>query len=387
MLFWGGASLLFLRAGANRSRRLLGGILLLNGLLYAFQLYSRLTGSMLFVSRDFFSPATLLIGVFFVFIILPYIIEVMRPGWITWKRAGLLFLTYLCLLLCYLVPVALLGKPVAKLTGPADFWAHAGEFNVWFRPVIFLVEMGYLITMHSLVFRYQAKYRKWCREQYSSSEQMGITWLHYFELGLYGILCNYLLLMFVGTSAIFVVHQFLGITVFSFALYHGLFHENPYPEGFFRNTMNEEQAEAAEWPPTAAKVVEIKEDTFVEKLPLYKVTVQEWMKRERPYLRVDFKLVDVTVVLPLNRSYLSRVFNEGFGTSFSQLVQTYRLEEAKRLLFEETDIPVSQIIVNSGFRSATSFHRSFLNAYGCTPKQMRNGKASRGLTMVFFTFW
>ena len=56
------------------------------------------------------------------------------------------------------------------------------------------------------------------------------------------------------------------------------------------------------------------------------------MAERKPYLRGDFKFMDVSEILPLNRTYLSRVFNDGFGDSFSGVVRDYRIRETEEML-------------------------------------------------------
>lgn len=144
----------------------------------------------------------------------------------------------------------------------------------------------------------------------------------------------------------YVVHNIIIQLFFGFIFYKGFFHENPYPENFFRHTMNEEEArkneEVEELPPplTVDNVEQqeksMNETVFLVKLPEYKTKVQQWMEETKPYLRKDFKLMDVAGVLPLNRTYLSQIFNEGWGESFSDVVRSYRIPLCRRAVAESS---------------------------------------------------
>ena len=82
--------------------------------------------------------------------------------------------------------------------------------------------------------------------------------------------------------------------------------------------------------------------------------------------------MDVTDILPLNRTYLSRVFNDGFGDSFSSVVREYRIREAEWMLANRKDIPVGQIGELCGFSSPSAFHRAFVQSHdGLTPNRYR----------------
>ena len=96
------------------------------------------------------------------------------------------------------------------------------------------------------------------------------------------------------------------------------------------------------------------------------------MIKEKPYLNPSFKLMDVSNILPLNRTYLSRVFNDGFGESFSNVVRNYRIREAEWMLTNRRDIPVGQVGELCGFTSPSAFHRAFVQSHdGLTPNRYR----------------
>lgn len=85
--------------------------------------------------------------------------------------------------------------------------------------------------------------------------------------------------------------------------------------------------------------------------------------------------MDVTEILPLNRTYLSRVFNEGFGSSFSDVVRSYRIKEAEWMLLNRKDISVGQVGELCGFPSPSVFNRTFVLSHdGITPNRYRKQK-------------
>ena len=114
------------------------------------------------------------------------------------------------------------------------------------------------------------------------------------------------------------------------------------------------------------------ESAFLKKLPAYHDEIARWMIKKKPYLNPNFKLMDVSDILPLNRTYLSRVFNEGFGDSFSDVVRDYRIHEAEQMLANRKDIPVGQVGELCGFSSPSVFHRAFVQSHdGLTPNRYR----------------
>lgn len=371
----GGFILLSLRSSGSRSRRLLAFTMLAWGLIYlgrtvglAFSLFD-------VADVGAFSPLYLLVGNLYLIVLIPYPLEVIRPGWFTLRRVSLLLLPFLSVTAVYFLGVAFLSQSPADLDSIDDMLDRVDEFNVWFRLVILLSVTGYLVYLFRTIFRYETSYRQWCEENYASTENMEISWLRYYAVGIACIAVPYFWLIFDGGLYCNVVHNVVVQAFFGLALYKGLFHENPYAEKHFVRVLDERQAcagaESCE-EPYGLPVVSESESYFRMKLPDYRDAVQTWMEESKPYLRKEFKLMDVAELLPLNRSYLSRVFNEGFGQSFCQVVRGYRLREAERLLTLRTEIPVREVAYRCGFSSPAVFHRVFAESHGgVTPNRYR----------------
>jgi AraC-like DNA-binding protein len=119
--------------------------------------------------------------------------------------------------------------------------------------------------------------------------------------------------------------------------------------------------------------------SFTDRLPGYKAKLVQWMETEKPYLRKEFKLSDALKILPLNRSYLSRLFNEGYGESFYQFVMRYRIEESKRLLLSRPDLNITNIAELSGFSSLSVFGRAFTQKMNCSPIQWREKNLNQNI--------
>lgn len=114
---------------------------------------------------------------------------------------------------------------------------------------------------------------------------------------------------------------------------------------------------------------------FDDNLHSYYRSTKIWFEKRKPYLRKDFRLIDVAEHIPMCRAYLSKIFNEGFGDSFSNVVKRYRIGEAKRLLVAKPHLTLSEVSEMSGFSSPSSFHRSFAEVCGgITPGEYRREK-------------
>ena len=72
----------------------------------------------------------------------------------------------------------------------------------------------------------------------------------------------------------------------------------------------------------------------------------------------------------LSEKYISRYFKEQFHITLSQYVTYLRLEHAKQLL-QDTDIPVTDVAMQSGYQNVSYFIRSFKKTYGVSPLKYR----------------
>jgi len=87
----------------------------------------------------------------------------------------------------------------------------------------------------------------------------------------------------------------------------------------------------------------------------------------------NLKITQVSELLHTNRTYISKHINTEFSCTFSDFVNRYRIEEAKRLLTSESSkgYSLNYISEKSGFGSMGSFMRVFRDFEGITPGQYR----------------
>lgn len=81
--------------------------------------------------------------------------------------------------------------------------------------------------------------------------------------------------------------------------------------------------------------------------------------------------------LGIGSRHLSRLFQKHLGASPAQIARTARVQRAKRLL-DETDLPMTEIALRSGFRSLRRFNTVFAEVYKRPPTAIRRARASSG---------
>lgn len=97
------------------------------------------------------------------------------------------------------------------------------------------------------------------------------------------------------------------------------------------------------------------------------------MREEKIYKDNTITKDKVAELLGTNRTYLSRIINEQSKLSFTHYVNSFRIEEAIRLLSDPANqTPLKAISAELGFNSIATFYNLFQSAVGMTPSQYRN---------------
>lgn len=100
----------------------------------------------------------------------------------------------------------------------------------------------------------------------------------------------------------------------------------------------------------------------------------------------DGSLPELADRLGVGERHLRRLFQDHLGASPHAVAQTRRLLFAKRLL-RETELPITQLALASGFRSHRRFHAAVRDAFGCSPRELRTPRTTsetdRGLELRF----
>ncbi|HOO84955.1 MAG TPA: helix-turn-helix transcriptional regulator [Prolixibacteraceae bacterium] len=123
------------------------------------------------------------------------------------------------------------------------------------------------------------------------------------------------------------------------------------------------------------KVVDFDEEMQVE-VELLMQRIIDAFEKKKLYRLKDLKISALCEHLNTNRTYVSRVLNEFFDCSFSDIVNKYRVEEAKKHIEMDIDekLTLEAIAEKVGYASAGTLIRNFKNYFGYTPGTLRNKK-------------
>ena len=84
----------------------------------------------------------------------------------------------------------------------------------------------------------------------------------------------------------------------------------------------------------------------------------------------------------VSEAHFARSFKEAFGVPPHRYLLTRRIERAKAFL-RDTDLPITEIALASGFRSLRRFNAAFQDAYRLAPRELRKRpRADTGESLV-----
>ena len=341
-LSFGGAWMLFRRSEGIRARRLFAVALLVWGTCDLIYLVGWAVAPHRVMDMTAYDLTTyeLVLGNILGWVLLLYPTEALRPGWMNWKRAFLQLLPLVALMAFdYIMP-----------------------FNLW--PVIAL----YPYMLLAMLFSHMRAYRKWCEDNFSSLDNIDVRWIIRYSVMLCIVGLNYVWMCSTHYHTRGFTQQWFVVVMIIYATEHILFRKDPWRE------VRRDDVQCTNSPTTSNNLKLLQTLPNGEALKAEQQLFEHWMAEEKPYLRPDFQLTDLRVILPKNRTYLSQFLNDAYGCSFYRLVNRYRVEEAQRLMSAHPEMKLSDIASACGFSSLAVFSRTFTRQTGVCPRGWNTSK-------------
>jgi len=109
------------------------------------------------------------------------------------------------------------------------------------------------------------------------------------------------------------------------------------------------------------------------RLAAYRDRLDVVMRQEQVYLQIDLTLPKLAEIVGCSVNHLSQVINAGFGMSFFDYLNQFRIEHAKRLFAESSGRGDAALDVAFavGFSANSTFYTAFKRYVGETPAQYR----------------
>ncbi len=295
-----------------------------------------------------------------------YVLSLTRPGF-RLTRSHLLHLGPAALFLLHagVVYVATLG--LADLADK-DALAESLHFNFVKRVEDYLSVLSSCAYWY-LSYRQVTRYRQWLYDHVAATDYPEYSWLRsllLLILVLFGVLAlNLLLDQGFGFDRLYFLHwQFFYVYMAGLIYYLG-FRGYHLPAAPPRPAAIPEPAPEPAVP-VAAPAAEATTG-LVE--PALKRAIDQALAGEKCYLNPDLSLGSFADRLGVSAAVLSTTINTCYGKNFRNLINEYRVEEAKRKLRDPalSHLSVLGIALESGFSSEASFYRIFKQHTSLSP--------------------
>lgn len=99
-----------------------------------------------------------------------------------------------------------------------------------------------------------------------------------------------------------------------------------------------------------------------------RIRFEDLVISEQLFLQKGLKISDIATRLSTNRTYISRLVNNTYDMSFSDYINTLRIDYAEQYLIHNRGAKQTDIAEACGFPNASSFNNIFKKITGVTPK-------------------
>ncbi len=110
---------------------------------------------------------------------------------------------------------------------------------------------------------------------------------------------------------------------------------------------------------TGSHVPERKVYTRYENKPISRKQLDEYMRKNKPFLHPQLKITDLADAMEVNRTYLSRFINRTYGMNFNAYINDCRLKELERIRKLPSNVrkPLEDLAEQVGFGSYRNYLR------------------------------
>jgi AraC-like DNA-binding protein len=228
-------------------------------------------------------------------------------------------------------------------------------------PAIILSGFSYIFLTFLLLRKHR---RNILNNLSNSNEENNLHWLRNLLIGLLVIWLAVLFDNFVLESSLTDAPIYVSVSLFvAFTGFFGLRQGNIFmnlPKGSLpaELTIEEQQRYSKSG---------LKEERAVELQQL----LVKLMEEEKLFLNENISLPLLAEMLKIHPNYLSQVINERFQKNFYDFINSYRIEEFKRLIAsgKSKNKTIFALALDCGFNSKASFNNSFKKITGITPSE------------------
>ncbi|MEQ9404298.1 MAG: helix-turn-helix domain-containing protein [Cyclobacteriaceae bacterium] len=226
---------------------------------------------------------------------------------------------------------------------------------------VFLMQFLHALFYVLMSFRFIKQTENELRQQYSDFDQVSIRWHLTFQrtATLVLVLVTLFILYQYITGDYRRMADYFYVVPMSAVSYLLLYHAIKYPNLIFGNSLPEKTYKYEKSSLAISASVE-----YAEKL-------RALIESRKLYLERELGLSDLANEMGVSTHHLSQAINEILNLNFYDLINQYRVEEAKSRIKEEKEKSLLQVAFEVGFNNKASFNNAFKKHVGMTPSKYR----------------
>ena len=226
----------------------------------------------------------------------------------------------------------------------------------------FSVALVVAVATMYLVVVFSVRYRQYIKLNYSYKENIDVAWVVVSSVAFFLSLFVYNLAFAHTTWLSEALYNIFSMVLWTFLF---LFSRRHRVVRILKPVENEDEQATEE-------IEEPKSDDDVVSLNyILAVRLEQKMSQDKLYLNPKLTTTDVATAIGTNKTYLSDYLNNTLNTSFFDYINTFRINEACRIIEmmpEQGRESMSVVAQKSGFNSLSSFNRYFVKLKGISPK-------------------
>ena len=214
-----------------------------------------------------------------------------------------------------------------------------------------------------LVVAFSVKYRRYIKLNYSYRDNIDVAWVELSCVAFFVSLFVYYFAFDYTTWLSEALYNVFSIALWTFLF---LFSTRHRVVKMLKPEDNDEEQAAEKIEDPKSDNEEVMSHNYI-----LAVRLEQKMSQDKLYLNPKLTTTDVATAIGTNKTYLSDYLNNTLNTSFFDYINTFRINEACRIIEmmpEQGRESMSVVAQKSGFNSLSSFHRYFVKLKGISPK-------------------
>ncbi|NOU49805.1 helix-turn-helix transcriptional regulator [Pseudoalteromonas sp. JBTF-M23] len=223
-----------------------------------------------------------------------------------------------------------------------------------------LVFLGTTLTYFRAAYMLQVKHRAQLMQRFSDIQRQSLDWLRIILILWGAVWSLYSIEYFLGFIGVKWIGSGVMIPILELVLLVAFAHLS------LNQPRLDEQHKTQEPEPATPRIAILDP----QRMTRIADKLRHAMEQEHLFKDNELSLSRLSSAINVSENHISETLSQHLHCNFFQLINEYRVEEAKRLL-ASTDHSIVDVSFESGFNSRSTFNTAFKNAVGLTPSAYR----------------